>query len=286
MIDLNDPDACHRFDHEAMNTVFSIRTPHQDRARASDAALACFERLDNLEDALSRYRDGSDVCQINAMRAGESLLIREDTHRCLLQAFDAHRETGGLFDITLGRQIEHLKTQAEGPPPPCGGQLSLSPDRPVVQCLEPGRSIDLGGIGKGYALERMGEVLREWAIESALLCSGASTMLAIGQDAWPIELTGVHETRRLTLKRASLSASGTAVQGVHLVHPAGPHHVGEPRRHTWIESIDAALADAYSTAAALMNEADLRRFAENAAAVNRVVLEQGDGRLVELWPSD
>src|SRR5690554_6216929 len=146
MIDLHDHRALHRFDHAAMNTQFSLRIVHPDRERALLVAGACFRRLDRLEACLSRYREESDIARINAMEGGESLLIEEETYACLKLALEAGAVTGGLFDVTLGSQIEHRKGNAEGDPPALRGKIELAPDRPRVTCVEAGRQIDLGGI--------------------------------------------------------------------------------------------------------------------------------------------
>lgn len=62
--------------------------------------------------------------------------------------------------------------------------------RPQVHCLEGGREINFGGIGKGYALDVMAELCRQWGIPAGLLCAGASTQLAFGNSPWPISLRG------------------------------------------------------------------------------------------------
>ncbi len=141
MINLQDNPTVHCFGHAAMNTTFSVRIRHDDAALAADAAQASFARLDELEDRLSRYRAGSDVDQINAMQAGDTLLITADTHACLLAALRAGQATGGLFDITLGAQTQHLKTGDDGPLAPPAGGLRIAPDRPMVECLEAGRKV-------------------------------------------------------------------------------------------------------------------------------------------------
>ena len=282
MIDLRDDETVHRFDHDAMNTVFSVRIHHADAGLAGDAVAACFARLDQLEDRLSRYRAGSDVDQINAMRGGDTLLITADTHACLLTALQAGIDTGGLFDITLGVPIEHLKSGGSGPPAPPAGGLRIVPDRPAVECLEPGRGIDLGGIGKGFAVERMANVLREWGIGSALVTSGASTLKAFGPDRWPIELCGATEKKPLTLENSTLSASGTAIQGSHVVHPDEPQHLTGLHRHVWVFGRDAARIDAYATACTLMNEKQIRAFLSTCRGATGAYVERSDGALARL----
>ena len=64
---------------------------------------------------------------------------------------------------------------------------------PAITCEEPGREIDLGGIGKGFALDQLKQLLTEWDADDALLAAGASSLLAFGPSAWPVDLTGERE---------------------------------------------------------------------------------------------
>ena len=119
------PDA-HHFEHEAMKTTFSLRILGGSAETARGMALECFALIDSIENRLSRYVDGSDVSQINGMQAGETLYLSEPCHECMRIALDVYARTGGLFDITQGRRIEHRKSEEDGPPPPIGGQLTLA----------------------------------------------------------------------------------------------------------------------------------------------------------------
>ena len=243
----------YNFTHEAMKTVFQLRLCSDDAALAKNAALDCFERLDAIEGSLSRYIPGSDVWQINHMQSGQSLFVSEDCYQCLRLAMLVGQATGGLFDVTLGRLIEHQKSAADGAPPALDGQLMIDDARPQVHCMESGREIDLGGIGKGYALDVLAERCREWGLHSGLLSAGASTQIAFGQDAWELALRGDQHSRQLALRNSALSASGTAIQGSHIVGPSGDRST-YPRNRAWVRTSSAAIADACSTAALLATD--------------------------------
>ncbi len=278
MIELEDNRTIHRFDHAAMNTVFSLRIPHPDRDRSLQVAGACFRRLDGLEDRFSRYRDDSDVSRINALRKGESLFIEEDTHACLKLAMEASAATGGLFDVTLGARIEHRKLMKEGEAPKLSGRIEVAPDQPRVACMEPGREIDLGGIGKGFALDRMAEVLREHGIESALISCAGSTLLARGKETWDVLLRGEEVKQRLALAEEALSASGTGFQGAHVLHPdAAGYDFPYIFRRVWVVAVSAAVADAFSTACLLMDRDELAAFHSVTPEAKRCFAEPHSG---------
>ncbi len=260
----------HLFHHDAMMTTFYLRLCEkdgQDESFLASLACECVQKIDELERKLSRYHDGGDISRINAMQAGETLYISEECHECLLVAMEACVRTGGLFDPTLGAMIEHRKSGAVGDFPENRGQLMVSPDSPMVYCESPGKIIDLGGIGKGFALDQIAEILRGWEVRGALVSSGASTHLALGELAWPIDLEMEGEGQTIALKNEALSSSGTEMQGDHIVHPQEWKSDVSSRKNseeccllsTWAISDSAALADAWSTALMLMTREEIKQ---------------------------
>jgi thiamine biosynthesis lipoprotein len=239
-----------RFSHPAMKTVFEIHLITDDAVLAKNVALDCWQRLDAIEASLNRHLPGSEVWQINHLTSGQSLIVGDDCYQCLRLAQSLVEPTGGLFDVSLGRLIEHRKTSAEGPLPELTGQLTLDPDLPQVHCLESGREIDLGGIGKGYALDEIARLCREWGISGGLVRAGASTQLAFGKTPWRITLRNDEHSHDVRLFNRALSASGTAIQGSHIVSPLGTE-TPYARQRVWVLANSAAVADAFSTAALL-----------------------------------
>lgn len=269
-------------EHEAMNTTFTIRLLGMDEQSARSLAQLCLERIDQLEGQLSRFLEGSDVSRINALPAGETLYISEPCHECLLLAMQAAAQTHGLFDITLGKRIEHRKEGKDGPMPELEGRLKVHPDVPAVTCEEAGREIDLGGIGKGFALDQLRELLNEWEAGGALITAGASSMLAHGSQSWPIELGGA-EGERIELQNACLSASGTGIQGSHLVHPWGDEAMPEkPCERVWVAAESAAMAEVWSTALMLIEAEEFEEALTQATGVDQVYVQ----RESRIWQID
>lgn len=240
-----------------MNSTFTLRLHHPDRATAERLAGACFVQLEILEAKLSRFRPDSEISRINRMASGERLLLSESTYRCLQLAMAAHAATAGLFDVTLGQwtgKADHAE--------PVKGQLQLVPDQPCIYCTQAGRQLDLGGIGKGFALDEMAKTLGELGLESGLLSAGTSTHLAIGPETWSITLQGDSETLPRKLCRQAMSTSGIDMQGSHVIHPdmyrAPDYHF----KRIWLLAETATLADAFSTACLLMNPDELSRFSQ------------------------
>lgn len=270
------------FTHDAMNTTFSLHFPAITGVAACDMARECFDQLDFLESRLSRFAEGSDISQVNQLRAGETLYLSDATHRCLLASVDAFARTGGLFDITLGSQIEHRKSADGGDLPPLVGSLSIHPDAPAVTCISPGRQIDLGGIGKGFALDELHRLLTEWDAPGGLLAAGASSMLAFGPDGWPISLPGGRGELSISLTRRALSVSGITMQGSHIIHPHGNEAMPvDVCLRLWATAPTATLAEIWSTALFLLDPREIAGFVAGDETVSEVYINR-DGTVEQV----
>lgn len=275
----------HCFTHDAMNTTFTLRLYGADPAQLAGVARECYERLDQLEGRLSRFIDTSEISQINRLPTGATLYLSDDCHQCLLQAMQAYSETSGLFDITLGTRIEQRKAGRAGPLPSPVGKLIIHPDEAAITCETPGRELDLGGIGKGFALDQLKAILSDWEVPGGLLAAGASTLLAYGPAPWPVELAVAAGPTLMALQDRALSASGTDVQGSHIVPPwddaETPDYLSQ---RVWAIAATATMADAWSTALMLMTPTEITTSLTKPSALLQAFAEL-DGQLRSLNPT-
>jgi FAD:protein FMN transferase len=220
-----DPRDVRRFSHEAMATVFEVHATHPDARYAAQAAQAAFDLADRLEGELSRFRPNSDIGRINCLAAGESTRVSPSTMECLVIARHMFDLTRGAFDVSIGTGLPSLE---------------LDPESFVVRATAGGARIDLGGIGKGYAVDLMADLLEEWGLDRALVHGGFSSVLALeapaGRDGWPLTLSDPADPSRvltvLAVRQTALGASGMRKAG-HIVNP----HTGESargRRAAWV----------------------------------------------------
>ena len=248
-----------------MATQFEVRCTHPDADRARQAANEAFAAVDRLEHLLSRFVENSDIARISHLSPGESTMVAFETMQCLQLARLMFTETGGAFDPSLGTGFERLQLFpgefVVGLQPPASSEADHA---------EAEAGLDLGAIGKGYAVDRMADVLEEWEVTEALIDAGYSSVLALeppaGEAGWPLTLSqpggaGVVLVR-LTAMQQVLGASGLQ-KGQHIWDPIarGPAQsrsaawVSAPRRVlaeisrlAGVEDSAAAVADALSTA--------------------------------------
>lgn len=264
------------FQHEAMATHFEIVVSGQDPEYARQAARAAFRETDHLEGLLSRYIESSDISRINGLRRGESTIISDETLDCLLIAADLCLATRGTFDPAYGSV--RAPELAPGTPP-----FTLDPENHrLTSCTERLR-LDLGAVGKGFALDRMAALLREWGVTCALLNAGDSSALSLASPptddpaGWTVSLGEGGAQRELPLLDASLSGSGTAVKGQHLIDP----RTGQPAPRAlrvWALAPTAAQADALSTAFFVMAEPEIATLCETHPQLGAAVTRP-DGQL-------
>jgi thiamine biosynthesis lipoprotein len=166
---------------------------------AGEEALAEIERL---EAQLSLYRASSEIAQLNARAAQGPVRVTPSLFALLGQAQQLHQETGGAFDITVGPLVRcwgflggggHLpeaEALAAAHASVGMGLVELDPEQFTVRFARQGVMLDLGAIGKGYAIERAADILREAGVASALLHGGTSTVYALGHppeaECWKV----------------------------------------------------------------------------------------------------
>ena len=289
----------HRFAHEAMNTIFGVSILGGPADGAQSAARLAFEKVDRLEKLLSRFIEGSDVWRINHLAAGSWTPVDTDTLQCIQFAQTLTEQTNGAFDITIGPL--HNWWRQNDTPDQSAADFNAAAVRTGMDLLDinqqahgigvrtDGVQIDLGGIGKGYAVDQMIQMLKEWDIENALAHGGQSTVFALGagpeHPGWPLIITNPDQSakpwKKIYLSNRSLSGSGVQIQGDHIINPRScqPAH-DKLRAYALADS--AARADALSTAFMIMSLGEIKTYCQthqNTAAILALPNEGGPNML-------
>ncbi|MGA9762149.1 MAG: FAD:protein FMN transferase, partial [Gaiellaceae bacterium] len=198
-----------------MGTTIELLLDATDGEQAQSALRAVEEEFERLEAMLSRFRPDSELSRLN--RDGQ-ILAPPDLERVVGLALEAREQTGGRFDPTVydaltragyDRSFEQVapeaaaETAAEGgslEAARCGGRVTIDPESGRIE-LEPGFHIDLGGIGKGYAVDRAIEIL---AVEGPCLVNAGGDLAVRGDRPWPV---GVEDGPTLELTRGAIATS-------------------------------------------------------------------------------
>lgn len=283
-----------RFSHEAMATTYEVIVVHEDEQYARQAAAAAFEEVDRLEGELSRFIENSDISGVNSLPANQPLQLGLDSFACLQVSAQIHAETGGAFDITIGSLFKCWRNKDGTLREPSAEELHFAREHTGTQLLQLDEAshtvqllvapvlVDLGGVGKGYAVDRMAELLREWSIDVALISGGYSSVLALdappGTEGWPLTLSNPDDHKQILarprLQNRALSGSGVQ-KGRHIIDP----RTGRPvkgKRAAWSSAPDAATADALSTAFMIMTQDEIEQYCSlHSGALAMIILEDG-----------
>ncbi len=176
----------------AMATRFEIVLHGADPARLRAAAEEALDEIERIEAQLSLYQSTSVIAQLNARAAHEAVRVTPELFGLLRRAQQISHETAGAFDITIAPLLRAWKLMNDRGGVPDEETLAaarakvgmrlveLNETEHTVHFAHDGVMLDLGSIGKGYALERAVNLLREAGIASALLHGGTSTVCALG----------------------------------------------------------------------------------------------------------
>lgn len=211
-----------------MWTKFEIIAYGPVRARLAEAAEAAFEEIDRLDRQMSNYSETSELTYINRNAAREEVIVEKELFDFLKLSIDCSRTTGGAFDITVGPLIKAWGFFDNKGRVPEAGELRsvmtrvgfkhvvLNERAHSIRFDREGVELDLGGIAKGYAVDRAAAILRASGVTLAFVTSGSSSICAIGappgQKAWRVEvndpLDRSHKLEAIDLKDGSISTSG------------------------------------------------------------------------------
>lgn len=297
-----------RLAREAMACTFEVILNAGQHEPATAAALAALDRVEQLEAQLTIYRDTSEVAEVNRRAAEGPVPVEAGLFALLTQAQALHAATDGAVDVTAGPLVKswgfHRRAGQIPEPQELAAALArtgmahveLDADAMTVRFLRPGMELNLGAIGKGYALDRAAEVLCEAGVTDFLWHGGRSSVLARGSsatladDAWAHDgggwLVGLADPlrpeRRLLEIRLRNQALGTSGATTQFFRHAGRRygHILDPRTGWPAEGVfsstalapTAAEADALATAFYVLGAERSRAYCESHPGIGMVLL--------------
>ncbi len=305
----------------AMDTPMFISTYGR---RSTGAAYASEDLIRALEARLSRTEEDSDISRLNAA-GGETVEVGWDTYCLLDQAAFFNAETGGAFNIAIAPVVSawgfttdsfQVPSQAEldrllALTDPRGVSPAQLGDAKFTASLEPGQSVDLGGIAKGYAADKLADLFVEYEVPRAMAQLGGNVLVWGDRPDGTAWRVGVQDPARpdeqnafvgvLNLKNAFAVTSGGYQRYFeeggkryhHIIDPATGYPADSDLTSvTVVAEADpdiprknGAMCDAYSTGLFIMGEEEALRFWRSRRQQNRenafeLVLVTEDGRVV------
>jgi FAD:protein FMN transferase len=245
-----------------MGTMFDIVAFDARRDEAAQAMERALDEVGRLDRVLSHFKTDSGLSRL--MREGRGRLVRVDPalYEVLALSLAVSKRSGGVFDVTIAPLLRAWKAAYEGDRNPTAAEIAEAgrcvgygfveleaPDRVRLRsdCVE----IDLGGIGKGYAVDRAIAVLEAAGIRDAIVNAGTSSIAAMGSGpggkGWPVRLGWQEES----LRDSAFSTSQQAyVNAPALLGETMDPRTGAPAENRFAVSVmasNAALSDALST---------------------------------------
>jgi thiamine biosynthesis lipoprotein len=289
-----------RFSRRAMATTFEVAIPQGSHSNPIAAAEDALDLIDGLEDQMTVYRDHSEVSRLNEIASHGAVAVEPRLFDILEHCSVWTRETSGTFDIatgTLTKAWGFYRREGRVPSPreqadamSRTGMKHVILNRRTVKFRVPGVELNLGAVGKGYALDRAAELLRtKWGIRAALLQGGSSSVYAIGTPpgesrGWAVRLLHpIDNESDLGMVRLADRGLGTSAATFQYFEYNGRKlgHVIDPRTGWPAEVVasasvtapTAAEADAMSTAAFILGSAETEKLIRLRPWLGAVVLD-------------
>jgi FAD:protein FMN transferase len=215
---------------DAMGSSYSVELYGRDRAQLDEAADAALDEAKRLDDLLSNYKPESEWSLVNQRAAEGPVRVSAEMFQLLSACLEYSRESEGAFDISVGPLMKvwgfykgtgHLPHRAEvaASMTKVGYRyIHLDARAQTVKFDRRGMELDPGGIGKGYAVDRMVDILKRKGIGIALVAGSGSSIYGMGSppsspQGWPVDIRDPwnHEKTVTTvyLKDMSMSTSGS-----------------------------------------------------------------------------
>jgi thiamine biosynthesis lipoprotein len=289
-----------------MGTLCTAQAEAADTAHAAAAIDAAFDEIARLERVLSSWRDDSEVAKLNALGAGDSLICLPDMYEVLVAARTLAETTSGAYDPTVEPLARAWDLRGEGRVPDedeiaealarVGWRgLWLNGDSFAAGFATPGACVDLGGIGKGFALDHAFAMIEARGVRRAQFNFGGEICVITDGAPWPVRIADPRDRKRpaieFSITEGAVSTSGQSerffrAKGRTWGHILDPR-TGMPVARTGSVTViagSATQADALSTALFVMERAEAAAFAHEHPEIGVLWLEPaGDQLLAWGW---
>jgi thiamine biosynthesis lipoprotein len=248
----NDPLNHHVATRMSMACLYAIEAYGAEAPALPRSVDEAFDEVDRIDRLMSHYKVDSELSRINRDAASAPVTVEPELFDFIADAMRYNRDTDGAFDITVGPlmrawgffrgdgRLPSDEELAAAQRHVGAAHVTLDTAARTISFDAPGVELDLGGIAKGYAVDRAVSILKQNGVVAALVSAGGSTIYGLGappgRDAWDVTLQDPIDARKsaltVQLKNRALSVAGSSeksfeADGVRYSHIMDPR-TGRP----------------------------------------------------------
>ena len=283
-------------EQDIMGTRITVEVASDDQQAGQQAIDAVMAEMRRIDRAMSPYRPDSELARLNLHAADRPVPVSQELFTLLQRAQSFSRLTNGAFDITFASAGFLYDYRQHKKPDPATlrkavstinyHNVALEPATHSVHFLKPGVKIDLGGIGKGHAVDQAIRLLRKNAIENALVTAGGDTRVIGARWGRPWQI-GIRDPRHkdkmvamIPLQDVAVSTSGDYERffeedGVRFHHIINPKTGDSARALQSVTIIgpDATTTDALSTSVFVMGPTEGLRLINRLRDIDAIIVD-------------
>ena len=268
------------------------------------AANKAFARIEQLNEIMSDYRDGSEINRLSAQSgSGQWIRVSPDLFEILEISLDIAKKTKGDFDVTVGplvqmwrratrKSIFPSQQEIDSTKAKTGySKMKLDRASKSVMLTQKGMRLDIGGLGKGFAAEKAIEVVKQFGIKSAMMDAGGKIVLTNpppGEKGWNITISnGSDSLKTMQLSNIALATSGPTYRffeykGVRYSHILNPKTGTGLLFHVRTTAIckDGTVADALATAFSISGIKSGKKYLKKFPGTRVWMVEKKDDQIV------
>jgi FAD:protein FMN transferase len=281
-----------------MGTNIELTAAETDRSRVNDAFDAALREISSIEDMMSEWKEGSPISRVNQEAGREPVPVPEELFHVIEAAQKISELSGGAFDISWAamRGVWKFSKGEEKVPAPDEiraklplidyKSIQLDDSKKTVFLKKPGMAIGLGGIAKGYAVDRAMQVLIRQGIANAIVKAGGDMRVQGTEDGRPWSI-GIQDPRnrekliaRLPLSNISISTSGD-YEHYFVKNGRLYHHIIDPKtgyparacRSVTILAPDTLTSDPLATAVFVLGPEKGMKLIENLPGIQAIIVD-------------
>jgi len=284
-----------------MGTEVSVRLWHDDAAIGEEIVEQIFAEVDRIDRLMSTYKDDSRISEINRLAATEPVVAGDELFQLIRRSLDISVLTRGAFDITYDSVGQHYDFRNRQRPDDATVEaerqlidfrfVELDQAAGTVRFREEGVRINLGGIAKGYVVERGVSILRSRGVQNGIVTAGGDSRL-LGDRRGQPWMVGIRDPRAdgqvaisVPLEDEAISTSGDYERYFeegdtryhHIIQPSTGEPAGGVHSAT-VVGPDAVITDALSTSVFVMGVDQGLRLIATLPDYESIVIDE-DGRI-------